>query len=211
MSILHFVIVCPLPFLAGFVDSIAGGGGLISLPAYLFAGLPIHAAIGTNKFSSAFGTSLSTFRFIKGKLVIVKLAIPSVFCGFLGWMFFRFGMTDEVEGPGLSSSCLNIYSLKNLVKTFYSRNLHLLEHKSTRLKATSPEAFLYFLYNFFLLACYPTFQSSVSFFLLQAEEESHMIQNEFISCHPSQRKYTFDNLYFKCSSKFHLHFLQLIK
>lgn len=107
---------------------------------------------------------------------------------------FRFGMTDEVEGPGLSSSCLNIYSLKNLVKTFYSRNLHLLEHKSTRLKATSPEAFLYFLYNFFLLACYPTFQSSVSFFLLQAEEESHMIQNEFISCHPSQRKYTFDNL-----------------
>ena len=84
MSILPFVIVCPMLFLAGFVDSIAGGGGLISLPAYLFAGLPIHTAIGTNKFSSAFGTSLSTFRFIKGKLVIVKLAVPSVFCGFLG-------------------------------------------------------------------------------------------------------------------------------
>ena len=84
MSILSFIIVCPLLFLTGFVDSIAGGGGLISLPAYLFAGLPIHTAIGTNKFSSAFGTSLSTFRFIKGKLVIAKLAIPSVFCGFLG-------------------------------------------------------------------------------------------------------------------------------
>ena len=40
---------------------------------------------------------------------------------------FRFGMTDEVEGPGLSSSCLNLYRLKNLVKTYYSRNLHLLE------------------------------------------------------------------------------------
>ncbi|EID85667.1 putative permease [Treponema sp. JC4] len=71
-------------FLAGFVDSIAGGGGLISLPAYLFAGLPIHNAIATNKFSSTFGTGLATVRFIKGKLVILKLAIPSVFCGFLG-------------------------------------------------------------------------------------------------------------------------------
>ena len=37
-----FLIVCPLLFLTGFVDAIAGGGGLISLPAYLLAGLPIH-------------------------------------------------------------------------------------------------------------------------------------------------------------------------
>ncbi len=84
MSVLSFVIVCPLLFLTGFVDSIAGGGGLISLPAYLFAGLPIHTAIATNKFSSSFGTALVTARFIKEKLVIFKLAVPSVFFGFLG-------------------------------------------------------------------------------------------------------------------------------
>lgn len=36
-----YLIVCPLVFLAGFVDSIAGGGGLISLPAYMFAGIPV--------------------------------------------------------------------------------------------------------------------------------------------------------------------------
>lgn len=35
---LQYLIVCPLVFLAGFVDSVAGGGGLISLPAYLLAG-----------------------------------------------------------------------------------------------------------------------------------------------------------------------------
>ena len=40
-----YLIVCPLVFLAGFVDSIAGGGGLISLPAYMFAGIPVHNAI----------------------------------------------------------------------------------------------------------------------------------------------------------------------
>ena len=71
-------------FLAGFVDSIAGGGGLISLPAYLFAGLPIHTAIATNKFSSAFGTALATMRFIREKLVSLRLALPSVLCGFAG-------------------------------------------------------------------------------------------------------------------------------
>ena len=60
-----FLIVCPMLFLAGLVDSIAGGGGLISLPAYLFAGLPVHTAIGTNKLSSSCGTSLATARFIR--------------------------------------------------------------------------------------------------------------------------------------------------
>ena len=45
---------------AGFVDSAAGGGGLISLPAYLFAGLPVHYTYGTNKFSAACGTTFAT-------------------------------------------------------------------------------------------------------------------------------------------------------
>ena len=79
-----FLIVCPLLFLAGFVDSIAGGGGLISLPAYLLAGLPTHLAIGTNKLSSACGTSLTTIRFIRKGLVRWKLALPGVAAAMLG-------------------------------------------------------------------------------------------------------------------------------
>ena len=79
-----FLIVCPLLFLAGLVDSIGGGGGLISLPAYLFAGLPPHMAIATNKLSSACGTSLSTARFIRRGLVNLRLALPSVAAAVLG-------------------------------------------------------------------------------------------------------------------------------
>ena len=79
-----FLIVCPMLFLAGFVDSIAGGGGLISLPAYLFAGLPVHMAIGTNKLSSACGTSLTTVRFIRGGLIRWKLALPGVAAAMVG-------------------------------------------------------------------------------------------------------------------------------
>ena len=79
-----FLIVCPMLFLAGLVDSIGGGGGLISLPAYLFAGLPVHMAIATNKLSSSCGTALSTARFIRKGLVNFRLAVPSVAAAVLG-------------------------------------------------------------------------------------------------------------------------------
>lgn len=62
---LQYIIVCPLVFLAGLVDAIAGGGGLISLPAYIIAGVPAHMALGTNKLGSSMGTSISTFRYLK--------------------------------------------------------------------------------------------------------------------------------------------------
>ena len=64
---IEYLIVCPLVFLAGFIDAIAGGGGLISLPAYLIAGLPPHAAIGTNKFSACLGTMVATWHYAKYK------------------------------------------------------------------------------------------------------------------------------------------------
>lgn len=57
--------VCALIFLASFVDSIAGGGGLISLPAYLLAGLPPAMASGTNKLSACAGAFVATARYAR--------------------------------------------------------------------------------------------------------------------------------------------------
>lgn len=74
IGITHFLIVCPLVFLAGFVDAVAGGGGLISLPAYLISGFPAHFAIGTNKLSSGMGTSLATYRYAKSGYIPYKQA-----------------------------------------------------------------------------------------------------------------------------------------
>ena len=79
-----FLIICPLLFLAGMVDAIGGGGGLISLPAYLIAGVPAHAAIATNKLSSCCGTSLATWRFIRAGLVNFRLAVPAVIAAIIG-------------------------------------------------------------------------------------------------------------------------------
>ena len=79
-----FLIVCPLVFLAGFVDAIAGGGGLISLPAYILAGLPVHLAIGTNKLSSACGTALATARFTRNGLIRFRLVLPGILAAVIG-------------------------------------------------------------------------------------------------------------------------------
>lgn len=75
MEAAQFLLVCPLACLAGFVDAVAGGGGLISLPAYLMAGLPAHVAIGTNKLSSAMGTALAVGRFARRGYVPWKRAL----------------------------------------------------------------------------------------------------------------------------------------
>ena len=76
------LIVCPLVFLAGFVDSIGGGGGLISLPAYLFAGVPPHTALATNKLSSSIGTTVSATRLFR--YMDLPLAGACVVCSILG-------------------------------------------------------------------------------------------------------------------------------
>lgn len=81
---LKYLIVCPLVFLAGFVDSIAGGGGLISLPAFMIAGLPTHTAIATNKLSSTLGTVVSTGRFLKNGYVPIKLSLCAAVMALIG-------------------------------------------------------------------------------------------------------------------------------
>ena len=59
----QLLIVCPMLFLGGLCDSIAGGGGTISLPALLLAGLPTHVALGTNKMCMSMGTAVAVYRY----------------------------------------------------------------------------------------------------------------------------------------------------
>lgn len=79
-----WMIVCPLVFLGGLIDAVAGGGGLITLPAYLIAGLPAHIASGTNKCGNVFGTLLSTGRFLKRGDVHVPSAVAGMAGALIG-------------------------------------------------------------------------------------------------------------------------------
>ena len=83
-SIWAVLLICGGVFLASFVDAIGGGGGIISVPMYLLAGLPTHYALGTNKLSSCLGTAASTYRYIRSGYVDWVLAVPSVVLALVG-------------------------------------------------------------------------------------------------------------------------------
>lgn len=70
--------VCPLIFMASLIDAIAGGGGLISLPAYYLAGLPPVLAAGSNKFSASFGTLIASVKYARSGKVHWAAAIFAV-------------------------------------------------------------------------------------------------------------------------------------
>jgi uncharacterized membrane protein YfcA len=71
-------------FLAAFIDSIAGGGGLILLPSLLVAGIPPQLALGTNKFAAMFGTGTALSNFIRNKKVIWKIAFIGIAFSLVG-------------------------------------------------------------------------------------------------------------------------------
>lgn len=71
-------------FAAGFIDSIAGGGGLISVPALLMTGMPPHMALGTNKMAASLGSFTSSYEFFKSNKLnkqLLKMLIPFAFTG----------------------------------------------------------------------------------------------------------------------------------
>ncbi|MBP3312967.1 MAG: TSUP family transporter [Butyricicoccus sp.] len=79
-----WLIICPMAFLAGFVDAVAGGGGLISIPAYLFAGLPTHLALGSNKFAMSLGTFTSMVRYMQAGRVQVRTGLAAAAGALIG-------------------------------------------------------------------------------------------------------------------------------
>lgn len=65
---LTLVILVLVAFTAGFIDAIAGGGGLLTIPALLTAGLPPHLVLGTNKLCATFGSATASYTFYRRKL-----------------------------------------------------------------------------------------------------------------------------------------------
>jgi len=78
------IFLCIAGFLASFIDSIAGGGGLISVPAFMLAGLSPHIVLGTNKLAATTGSFTSSLKFAKSGLCnfdLLKKLIPFTLVG----------------------------------------------------------------------------------------------------------------------------------
>ena len=72
------LLICAGVFLGSFMDAIAGGGGIITVPTYLMglSKFPIYNALGTNKLSAGIGTVFSTARFIRQGYVAGRCSPP---------------------------------------------------------------------------------------------------------------------------------------
>lgn len=79
-----FPLLAGVAVLTGFIDAIAGGGGLIMMPTMLWAGLPPHLALGTNKAQSLAGTSTACRNFLRGGQLDWRANLPTAIVAFLG-------------------------------------------------------------------------------------------------------------------------------
>lgn len=96
LTILTLALLVAAAFVAGWVDAVVGGGGLIQLPA-LLTGLPAETStatvLGTNKVASAAGTAVSALTYVRRIRPILATAVPLVLCAALG----------SAAGAGLAS------------------------------------------------------------------------------------------------------------
>lgn len=67
------LIICPIFFISGIIDSIGGGGGLIALPTYLMIGLPVRSAYGCNKLQAGLGNLVSAITAMTGAWIGTKI------------------------------------------------------------------------------------------------------------------------------------------
>jgi uncharacterized membrane protein YfcA len=84
LSLEILALLAAAAFLAGFVDSIAGGGGLITIPALLLAGLPPVDALGTNKLQGLFGTGAATLTYARKGQVDLRKQAPAALLSLAG-------------------------------------------------------------------------------------------------------------------------------
>ncbi|AXN38523.1 TSUP family transporter [Peribacillus butanolivorans] len=144
------LLVC-FGFLAAFIDSVVGGGGLISIPALLFSGLSPTAAIATNKLASSMGSLTSTIAFIRSGKVdfqLVAKLFPLIFTGSLlgAWVV-------NFVSPELLKPLVLVLLIAVAIYTILKKNWG---HESTYQKLSLQKALL-FSFTIFAIGFYDGF------------------------------------------------------
>ncbi|MGB4589996.1 MAG: TSUP family transporter [Clostridiaceae bacterium] len=118
------IFLCIAGFIGAFVDSIAGGGGLITIPAYLLAGIPPYFTLGTNKFASTMGSFISTSGYARSSKInfkLLRVAVPFTALGAALGVFSVLKIPQDFLYPMVSVAILLVglytYFKKDLGKT----------------------------------------------------------------------------------------------
>ncbi|WP_028778314.1 sulfite exporter TauE/SafE family protein [Shimazuella kribbensis] len=138
-------------FLAAFIDSVVGGGGLISIPALLFTGLPPISAIATNKLASSMGALTSTISFIRSGKVhfpLVRRLVPLTILGAVFGTFVVKYIASEILKP-LVLILLVVVAIYTIMKKNWG-------NKTTYTKLTAKKKF-FFPLTVFIIGFYDGF------------------------------------------------------
>lgn len=88
ITIIWIIIFIITGFIAGYIDSIAGGGGMIQVPVLLYSGIPPIFVLATNKMASLFGTLMATIKYFLSKKISLKVVsiaiIPCLLASYIG-------------------------------------------------------------------------------------------------------------------------------
>jgi uncharacterized membrane protein YfcA len=104
-----FLLLMGLGMISSFIGTLAGGGGIITLPAMMLIGIPIQYGIATNKFSSGIASFTSIIYVLKNKIFTLKSLLPVIFISILG------GMVGAIATTSVSEQTMNIAALILLV------------------------------------------------------------------------------------------------
>ena len=121
LDINMWITICSVGFVAGFIDAVAGGGGMLTVPTLLASGLPPHVALGTNKLASTFGSCTASITFYRKKLfnpvfwryALIYTAIGAI----LGTILVSYIATEWLEKG------LPILIMATAIYTLFARNI----------------------------------------------------------------------------------------
>lgn len=114
------IILGVVAFAAGFIDAVAGGGGMLTVPALLSIGLPPHLALGTNKLSATFASSTAAFTYYKKQLFTPKFWYRSFLATFIGAISGT--LIVNVISTGWLEKILPLIILATAVYTIFHRS-----------------------------------------------------------------------------------------
>lgn len=113
------LLLCVVGLVAGFIDAVVGGGGMLTIPALLSAGLPPHVALGTNKLAATFASSTAAWTYYKKQLFDPKFWRQSFLAtgigAIAGTLAVNFVSTELLE------KALPLVILATAIYTIFSR------------------------------------------------------------------------------------------
>ena len=138
-----FIIFIITGFIAGYIDAIAGGGGMIQVPVLLYSGIPPVFVLATNKMASLFGTLMATIKYAVSKKIswkVVSIAIiPCLVASYIGSKLVMFLPDTVIQWAILISIPIALLFLLKKSNTIKEENIQL--SKKSIVASTAPIGF----------------------------------------------------------------------